>query len=264
MAFTTDTHIHSLKFSGDAVSSMDEMCRGAMAKGLKRICFTEHVDFDPHYDDSIPFDAEKYKRAIEMARERYGGQLEILKGIEVGEAHIYPKEYEKVLQGDVYDVVIASVHYVILPMGIHWTGNDGKSIFQYAVDRIYHRYYEDLLAVARLGGFDVLGHFDYPKRYLKCDAAEDALIAEILDRVVKNGSVIEINTSPLRKGCAETSPGKKILEMYKDVGGQRLTVGSDAHRDVDIAADFDSAFKLTEGFTAGYFKNRKFCTLTER
>ena len=264
MQLSTDTHIHSLDFSGDAVSSMDEMCRGALAKGLKRICFTEHVDFDAHYDDSIPFNAEKYRRAIETARERYGGELEILKGIEVGEAHVYPKEYEKVLQGDVYDVVIASVHYVILPMGIHWTGNDGKSIFQYAVDRIYRRYYEDLLAVAHLGGFDVLGHFDYPKRYLKRDAEEDALMAEVLDRVVKNGSVIEINTSPLRKGCAETSPGKKILAMYKDAGGQRLTIGSDAHRDVDIAAGFDSAFKLTKGFTVGYFKNRRFCTLTER
>lgn len=263
MVFTTDTHIHSLDFSGDAVSSMAAMCRGAVAKGLKRICFTEHVDFNPHYDDSIPFDGEKYKRAIETARDRHGGELEILKGIEVGEPHVYPKEYEKVLQGDAYDVVIASVHYVILPMGIHWTGNGGENIFQYAVERIYRRYYEDLLAVARLGGFDVLGHFDYPKRYLQQDAAEEPLLAEILDCLVKNGSVIEINTSPLRKGCLETSPGKKIIEMYRAAGGRRLTVGSDAHRDVDIAAGFDSTPALTAGFTVGYFKNRTFCRLVE-
>lgn len=264
MQLKTDTHIHSLDFSGDAVSSMDEMCRGALAKGLERICFTEHVDFDVHYDDSIPFDAEKYKRAVETMRERYGAKLEILKGIEVGEPHVYPKEYEKVLQGDAYDVVIASVHYVMLPMGIHWTGNDGKSIFKYAVDRIYRRYYEDLLAVARLGGFDVLGHFDYPKRYLKRDAEEAVMMREILDCVVKNGGVIEINTSPLRKGCKETSPGEKILKMYCAAGGKRLTIGSDAHRDIDIAAGFDIALALAENFTKGYFKNRKFCVLVER
>lgn len=264
MELRTDTHAHSLDFSGDAVSTMDEMCRSAIKKGLERICFTEHVDFDPHYDDSIPFDAEKYRRAIEAMRERYGDHIEILKGIEVGEPHVYQKEYETVLQSDNYDVVIASVHYVILPMGIHWTGNDGKSIFQYAINRIYRRYYEDLLAVSQLGGFDVLGHFDYPKRYLKRDAEEDELMAEILKTVVKNGSVIEINTSPLRKGCTETSPGKKILKMYKDASGERLTIGSDAHRDVDIAAGFGQGLSLAAGFTVGYFENRRFHAITGR
>jgi histidinol-phosphatase (PHP family) len=166
------------------------------------------------------------------------------------------------LQSDAYDVVIASVHYILLPMGIHWTGDEGKSIFKYALKRIYHRYYEDLLAVAKLGGFDVLGHFDYPKRYLKCDAEEDELMAEILKTVVRNGSVIEINTSPLRKGCGETSPGKKILKMYKEAGGKRLTIGSDAHHDTDVAADLDQGLLLSKDFTVGYFKNREFYAMT--
>jgi histidinol-phosphatase (PHP family) len=264
MNLKTDTHTHTLDFSGDAESYMDEMCRGAIAKGLERICFTEHVDFDPHYDDFIPFDPKKYENTVDTMRKDYGDKLEILKGIEVGEPHVYPKEYETVLKSGDYDVVIASVHYVNLPMGIHWTGNNGKSIFKYAVERIYRRYYEDLLAVARLGGFDVLGHFDYPKRYLNRDAEEDELMTEILKTVVKNGNVIEINTSPLRKGCLETSPGKKILDLYKEAGGKRLTIGSDAHRDCDIAANFSEAFALAAGFEIGYFKNRKFCSLTEK
>lgn len=262
MILKTDTHTHSLDFSGDAVSTMDEMCQGAMKKGLTRICFTEHVDFDPHYDDSIPFAPRRYREMIETMRDRYGAHLEILKGVEIGEPHVYPKEYEAILRADDYDVVIASVHYVILPMGIHWTGNEGKSIFQYAVERIYRRYYEDLLAVANLGGFDVLGHFDYPKRYLKCDADEDRLMAEILKTVVKNNSVIEINTSPLRKGCAETAPGQKILNLYREAGGKRLTIGSDAHQDTHIGANLDDALALANGFEVGFYKNRQFVAVT--
>ncbi|MGI5874788.1 MAG: histidinol-phosphatase HisJ family protein [Bacillota bacterium] len=258
MIVRTDTHTHSLDFSGDAVSYMEEMCRAAVAKGLKRICFTEHVDFDPHYDDSIPFDPERYRRFIETMRDKFGGEIEILKGIEVGEPHVYPKEYEAVLKADDYDMVIASVHYVILPLGLHWTGHRGEDIFTYAVPRIYRRYYEDILAVAKLGGFDVLGHFDYPKRYLNIDAEEDELFEESLRALLKNGGILEINTSPLRKGCGETAPGRKILDLYRSLGGSRLTVGSDAHEVRDIAADFSAGFAMAEGFETGYFRQRRF------
>ena len=263
MILKTDTHTHSLDFSGDAVSYMEEMCLGAIEKGAERICFTEHVDFDPHYDDSFPFDPEKYKRMIETMRDKYSDRLEILKGIEVGEPHVYPKEYEAVLKADDYDMVIASVHYVILPMGLHWTGKGGADIFTFAVPRIYRRYYEDLLSVAKLGGFDVLGHFDYPKRYLKVDAEEDDLMKEVLKAVLKNNGILEINTSPLRKGCAETAPGNKILDLYREAGGKRLTIGSDAHFRDDILANFDDALTFAKGFEIGYFKGRKFHSLAE-
>ena len=263
MILKTDVHTHSLDFSGDAVSYMDEMCRGAVEKGLERICFTEHVDFDPHYDDSFPFDPEKYKRMIEMMRDKYGDRIEILKGIEVGEPHMYPREYEAVLKADDYDMVLAGLQYVTLPMGLHWTGHGGADIFTFAVPRIYRRYYEDLLAVAKLGGFDVLAHFDYPKRYLKVDAEEDDLIKGILAAIVKSGSMIEINTSPLRKGCEETAPGRKILDLYGKAGGTKLTIGSDAHFAGDILADFDRALDFAEGFEIGYFKERKFHPFSE-
>lgn len=256
----SDLHVHSLDFSGDAVSYMKEMCQGAIAKGLERICFTEHVDFDPNYDDSIPFDPEKYCRYIENMRDAYGDKLEILKGVEIGEPHMYPREYEKIASQD-YDMVMVGLHYVNLPMGLHWTGNGGSDIFTFAVDRIYRRYYEDLLAMVKLGGFDVLAHFDYPKRYLKKDAEEDDLIKEILAVLVKNQGILEINTSPWRKGCQEPAPANKILNYYKEAGGVRLTIGSDAHDVKDVGADLDRALKPARGFTRGYFKKRKFYDL---
>ncbi|MDO4542397.1 MAG: histidinol-phosphatase HisJ family protein [Bacillota bacterium] len=260
MKVICDLHVHSLDFSGDAVSYMDEMCQGAIDKGLKRLCFTEHVDFDPNYDDSIPFDPEKYDVFIEKMRDAYGDKLEILKGVEIGEPHMYPWEYEKMISRD-YDMVMVGLHYVNLPMGLHWTGNGGRDIFTFAVDRIYRRYYEELLATVELGGFDVLAHFDYPKRYLKKDADEYDLIREILSVLVKNGGILEINTSPWRKGCSEPAPSQKILSYYKEAGGTKLTIGSDAHDVKDIGADLDRAIAAAEGFTRGYFKGRQFFVL---
>ncbi len=260
MLLRTDLHSHSSDFSGDATSTMEEMIRGAIDCGLERICLTEHVDYDPNYDDSIPFDADKYTRTIEAMRERYGDQIEILKGVEVGEAHRYPREYETLLAGD-YDMIIASIHYINLPMGIHWTGHDGKDVFKFAVDRIYRRYYEELKALVELGGFDVLGHFDHPKRYLMRLDHEDVLVREIVKLLVQKGIVPEINTSPLRKGYPETAPGKRILDMYREAGGTRVTIGADAHNAKDIAFGFDSAIEMAERFDLGYFKHHKFISL---
>ena len=121
----------------------------------------------------------------------------------------------------------------------------------------------DLLAVAKLGGFDVLGHFDYPKRYLKTEAEEPELFDAILKALLANGGILEINTSPLRKGCDETAPGKEILDLYAKAGGHRLIIGSDAHFAGDIAADFEHGLTMAKGFEIGYFKQRKFQRLTE-
>lgn len=260
MLLRTDSHSHSSEFSGCASSSMEDMIRAAIDRGLERICITDHADFDPNYDDSIPFDAEKYTRVIETMRERYGDQIEILKGLEVGEANHHPKEYEELLKGD-YDMIIASIHYVHLPMGLHWTGHEGKDLFKFAVDRIYRRYYEELKSLVEFGGFDVLAHFDHPKRYLMCVDHEDELVCETVGMVVKKGIVLEINTSPLRKGYPETAPGKRILDMYREAGGERITIGADAHNTKDIATGFDEALKMAEGLTIGYFKQHKFIAL---
>ncbi len=259
MPYCADLHLHSIDFSGDAVDTMEDMCKGAIAKGLQMICITDHVDFNPHYDDSIPFDPQRYDDAIARMRDRYGDRIKIQKGIEIGEPHIYQKEYEKILKGE-YDLVIASIHYINIDMGFHWTGNGGKNIFVYGVGRIWRRYYEDLAALTKLGGFDVLGHFDNPKRYLMCEGEEEELINESLTALVQNGSILEINTSSLRKGYPETCPNRKILELYRRAGGTRLILGSDAHAATDIAAGFEHGIGLAKetGLQLGYFEKRQF------
>lgn len=264
MPYIADMHLHSVDFSGDAVDRMKNMCQGAIEQGLKMICFTDHVDFNPNYDDSIPFDPERYARMIEEMRDAYGDKIRILKGVEIGEPHLYPREYEEILRGE-YDLVMASIHYINIDLGFHWTGNEGKNIFVYGVDRLWHRYYEDLLALVKLGGFDVLGHFDYPKRYLMRESKETDVLEEIMAVLVKNGIILEINTSSLRRGYPETCPDRKILELYRAAGGSRLTLGSDAHAVPDIAGGFDYGINLAKEMKMqlGYFDQRLFYPLTE-
>lgn len=71
--------------------------------------------------------------------------------------------------------------------------------------------------------------------------------------------VIEINTSSLRKGHAQTMPGKELLEIYKANGGKYVTVGSDAHIVEDMGADYVVANKLLKevGLQEVIYRQRK-------
>ncbi|MBR2472284.1 MAG: histidinol phosphate phosphatase, partial [Clostridia bacterium] len=96
--------------------------------------------------------------------------------------------------------------------------------------------YKHILEVAKLNLFDCLAHLDYPKRYMAlhglrvkpCDYME--IIEEILKTVIANGKGIEVNCSGLRHRVREPLPNIEILKLYKSLGGEIITVGSDAHR----------------------------------
>ena len=59
-----DIHMHS-NFSSDSDASMESMIQGAIDKGLKTICFTEHLDYEYPADEGqglFIVDVEAYKK----------------------------------------------------------------------------------------------------------------------------------------------------------------------------------------------------------
>ena len=89
------------------------------------------------------------------------------------------------------------------------------------------------------------GHLDYAVRYSPEKSYNPVdfreIIDEILRKIVSLGKGIEINTAGLRKGLSHANPHPFILKRYRELGGEIITVGSDAHNTADIAADFDLA-----------------------
>lgn len=253
-------------FSADGRDQMADMCREAIAKGLKYICFTDHIEHNPADEGYQYLNFNNYIEAIERVRDQFGDKINILKGIEFSEPHVYPGEFEKFLSREL-DIVIGSIHY-IGSIGIHhfdpaYSGSR-DSIKGYTSQRVYREYYEELLKTAKFGGFDILAHFDNPKRYLK-EPWEAEIIDEIIGQMTEKGIALEINTSPLRRGYHETAPGPGILKRFIEAGGKRVTIGSDAHRCGEIAADFDYAFKLADEYrgTVGIFKGRRFIPIDQ-
>ncbi len=253
----TDMHVHST-FSIDAEDDMDDMCGKAVELGLKYICFTDHYDL---LEDDIGFnylDLDEYCQALERVQAKFQGRLTVLKGLEFGEPHLFPREFAEVQDRD-FDMIMAGIH----SFDSCFIG-DRDLLERFSREEIFKRYYQEVLRLVEFGGFDVLAHLDLPKRYLGEPGKQDDLVGRILTSLVKKGIALEVNTSPLRKGLDECSPDYEILHRFQRLGGTRVLVGSDAHRCRDMGRGFQYAAALLARAgieEAGYFHKRQYLTV---
>ena len=239
-----DYHIHT-RFSVDSDAEMTAVCETAIARGLGEIAFTDHVDFGP--DDSYGyFRPVEYLAEIKRCRASYGDRLTIRAGVELGEPHIFSREAAAVLDGGDFDFVLGSAHYAD-GMQAAWKA----PFFEQPLRQAYEAYFHQVALLAAEGDFDVLSHLDLVKRDARrfgkvYDGPEPYadMIRAALRSIVERGKGIEINTSPLRRGQTEPCPTLQILRWYRELGGEILTLGSDAHRPEYVAADFDVALEM--------------------
>jgi histidinol-phosphatase (PHP family) len=96
-------------------------------------------------------------------------------------------------------------------------------------------YFAEVAAAIRSGLFDTIGHLDMIKRYLIkwWPAADYAAIPEmyepLLVALVESDTALEVNASGLRHPTGETYPAPWVVARFRELGGQRVTVGSDSH-----------------------------------
>ena len=247
-----DLHLHTY-FSPDAHCSMEELAEEAAAKGVSVLCFTDHVEM-AGYETYSSFDFAGRREAFRAVREKYAGRVKLLIGLEFGEPNRFWDTYQKVLKGEDYDMIIGSVH----------TPTDARFDRSQKLTPEQHSqwHYEATLQMVKKGGFDVLGHLDFPKKFVS-DFIENVEMSElILDECIRQGIVPEINTSTLRRGLTEPCPTMKLVEYYATHGGRYVTIGSDSHTTGTVAADYDWVMqRLPKGLEVCYFEQHKLVPL---
>ena len=234
-----DYHMHS-SFSNDSKTDMEDMIKRSIDLGVKEICFTDHVDYDLEADFDWGIDYDKYFEKINFFQNKYENQITIKKGIELGlqkqiidrcseDANKYP-----------FDFIICSIHAINkldLYFGDYFTGKT-----QYEA---YETYFKELYTIVKnYKDYSVLGHLDIIKRYgnydnLLKDSLFSDMIESILKQVIYDGKGIEINTSCYRYNLPDLTPSRQIINMYKDLGGEIITTGSDSHNESQVAYKFD-------------------------
>jgi len=248
-----DMHVHT-KYSFDSKETFEAYIDYARKEGVNAVCFTEHFDNNPHDKSAGFYNPEAFFKEFNRLRNEVT-DIRLLAGIEVDCPHLYRKELS-FAKNFPYDCIIGSVHYCSLAEDMLFSrlkecGMSAKECFS--------SYWEELLSCVTAGGFDVVGHFDLPKRYYNELMYEKSILVEIFREMQKHNIIPEINTSSLKRGVKSSLPDYEILYLYKSNGGEYVTVGSDAHSADLLAADYTHAKAIINklGLQQVIFVNRK-------
>lgn len=234
-----DYHMHSTH-SMDGRQTMEEACRAALRAGLDEICFTDHIEFghpDPGTDKPPVMDA----RARELKRVRAAfPRLVVRNGIEIGDNPARRADIRAWLDAQPLDFRLLSMHLIDGVDPYYEETYARPSYFEGKTRaQAYRRYAEcrvEQLRAWRPEEYDALAHFGYVAKFAPYPAetkpflwqdAPDA-VDEALRLLAQAGKALEINTSGW-KTTAEPLPSESIIRRFREVGGEFVTLGSDAH-----------------------------------
>lgn len=230
-----DYHIHTT-FSKDAVMDPEEGLITAINRGLKEIAITDHGEFNVWrpgnvFEDDI-FDIDEYMSKIGQLKEKYKDKITVKIGLEVGLQREEKEAIDEFVNKNNFDFVIGSSH-TINKIDLYfkklYEGQDKK--------KAYEQYFGEVLEIVKVfDSYNVYGHLDLVTRYalgqyddVALTNTEMEIVRDILKEIINKGKGIEVNTSGFRYGLNALNPSVDILKLYRKLGGEVITVGSDAH-----------------------------------
>lgn len=249
-----DYHAHC-SFSPDSKSTMMDMVLAAADKGLKEIAITDH--YDPDYRDPTwptNLDFKNYHKEMEYIQAVLNDRIRLIKGVEIGLQHGSTiDKCRAVAAAYDYDFILASFHCAEgyeLSQGGYFDVRSMEEIFpsfyRYVFDCL--KEYKDYSVLGHINVIDRYSHY-VPEPYHFMDIVE-----EILKLIINDGKGIEINTSSFRYNMGDhTTPTDEILRLYKKLGGEIITVGSDAHSPNYVGSGLQWGYEKLRSLGFRYF-----------
>lgn len=227
-----DCHIHS-ENSHDSKISVKDICLQAEKLGFRGLAITDHAECQGYLGCDYAANIANSLKDTRRAKEEFEGRLQVICGFEIAQVLQDYDLANLISDSNTFDFVIGSLH------GIGRT----KETFEYwnstepvDIDRKIEDYFDQIMEMTRWGKFDVLGHLTYPIRYITAHhkipldfARYSDLIDQVLRLLIETGHGIEINTSGLRQGVGFPMPHLPWVKRYRELGGEIITIGSDAH-----------------------------------
>ncbi len=263
-----DCHTHT-SFSPDGTGTAAERVYRACAIGLPVLAITEHVEMNRFFSQgyyAVPprnkWEVFSHDRVLEQALDTLTSEKEkaatlgvtLLAGMEMGQPNADFALSEIVQRDRRLDMVIASLHELL----------EKPDFFclDYQVENsvaLLESYFEQLYTICQWGKFDVLGHLTYPLRYMQGEAGIHVdlepyaeVIRSCFRALIDNGCALEINTSGFRQAYAKPFPTLAYIRWYREMGGELLTLGSDAHCDADLGKDIEKGVAMARAAGFSY------------
>ena len=269
MSILADCHLHT-DHSGDSTAPMESQIRAGLARGLRYMCFTDHYDPEFPYDNlpdvepgTFELDFSSYRKEFLSLKDKYAGRLRLYYGVELGlQSHLGGFLDRFIKSHPEFDLVIGSNHLC--------GGTDPyyPSFLENRTEEEALTLYlaETLSNLRSFSDIDTCGHLDYVARYLPhredfySYASYKDCIDPILSHLIDRGIALEVNTAPLLKGMRYFNPLPDILTRYREMGGELITIGSDAHAPEKVAGGFGETAQILGDLGFRYYavyENRK-------
>ena len=272
-----DCHVHTehsfdSKAAFGSKASVDAMCTRAIESGYSCLTVTDH-----NYPAPEGMRAPEHIRAsveeVNRKKEQYKGKIELLSGVELGDPLDDAIDLESYYAIPDIDCIVGSLHSTLLfktyfpdnPYGTDFRAA-GKSADETFLKQAVCKYFEMVSEVAEKVDADILAHITFPFRYINGLHKRGLSVSEfsewtdnVLRSVISSGKVLEINTSGFQSGFG-FMPEESLLKRYYELGGRKISLGSDAHSPEQLGRGFPEAIALLKniGFTHGsYFVKRK-------
>lgn len=248
-----DHHMHS-EFSADSTQDYEVLIQEAIAAGKQALVTTDH--YEPINEDTGFFclDIPAYYAKVEQMQAKYP-QIRLIKGIEIGYEPCMHQRTVEMIASEQFELIILSIHSIQAGLDFGDTFKK-QGYWPYDGDPV-KEYFESMLALVRdVDGFQILGHVDVITRYFAAELFNfeqyRPILTEIFEQSIRKDIAIDLNTSGWRYGLNYPHPQPQILALYRELGGTRICLGSDAHQAIDVNADFDKAVTLLRelGFSA--------------
>lgn len=202
-----DYHVHSY-FSGDSQSRIEDIIEQSRKMEIEHLIITDHVD-DMQTEfakgDTIVNTSEYIQTMAKF-------------GLPAGLEYSWDGKTPQSVDLSDFDFVILSYH-------CEFTRENGLIS--------YGKYLDDFeKIIAQVENFKVIGHIDFPRRYDEANRKFNGdlygKLKDLFKNLVYRGKGIELNMAAISM-YGEPNPDWDILQLYKDSGGDVITIGSDAH-----------------------------------
>lgn len=260
-----DWHSHN-SLCRHAEGTIEDYIKKAIEMNLSLIGISDHFPYEYLENNfllinEIPYqeyamrlnEVDSYLASIEKLKIKYNNKIQIRIAFEIdyfkSQENFLNLQFEKRL--DDLDYILGSVH-ILHGKSKLFAFDDRRFLSMYkeydSIDNIYLEYYQKLqdMITSEKFDFDVVSHFDLPKKYNKRAINKELVMNEViktLELIKKKDLTIEINTGGLRKEIKEQYPSSEIIEEMYELGIPIL-LSSDAHHPNDLGYKFNEMLKL--------------------
>lgn len=255
------TNFHSHTHFCDGKGSVEAYAEAAVAQGMPAYGISSHAPLP--YDVAWTMketDTSAYVAEIEAAKEKYAGEIQLYRGLEVDYIPGVAGPNHARIQMLHLDYTVGSVHFVdFFQNGFPWEIDGQHTVFLDGLSQIFNgdiqkaveRYYALIRQMVEEDPPEIVGHLDKIKIQSEegqlFDERSDwyrAAVEESLLAIKRKGLIVEVNTRGIYKKKTELPyPSPWILERMKALEIP-IMLNSDSHHPREITACFTETATL--------------------